>query len=251
MTAPSISVVIPIYNEADRIEHALETVVGYLDRRFPRFEVIAVDDGSRDDSAAKIKTLAAREPRLKAVSFPANHGKGFAVREGMLRAGGEVVLFTDADLSTPLDALAPALEKVAAGYPVVIASRRHPDSMILVRQPWMREKVGMAFNALVQALLHLPFEDTQCGFKAFTGSAAKRIFSLCRVNGFCFDVEVILIAQRLGYRVAEIPVRWSDAPGSKVRFAHGWEILKELWAIRRNDRRGVYEKFPGQKGRIR
>ena len=234
MDFQSVSVVIPAYNEAERIESTLDQLLNYLEKNFPRFEIIVVDDGSSDDTAAKVKRFAETNPHIALISYSPNRGKGLAVRQGMLRAANDAVLFTDADLSTPVEEIEMALGELARGFPVVIASRRHPDSTIASRQSRVREIIGRIFNALVRLVIGLPYKDTQCGFKCFTRSAAKEVFGRARIDTFSFDVEVLLIAKTLGYAIKEIPVRWTNAPGSKVRpLRDALTILSELLTLYR------------------
>lgn len=241
MNPSLVSVVVPAYNEASCIQPNLEKIVQYLRSRFSRFEVIVVDDGSTDDTQRKVAEAAYQHCQITPISFPKNHGKGFAVRQGILKAKGDVVLFTDADLSTPIEETDKALEEVSKGYPIVIASRQHPDSTILVHQSWVREEMGKIFNLLVRILLPLAFRDTQCGFKCFSQKAAREIFNGTRIDGFSFDVEVLLNAWRLGYPIKEIPISWTDSPASKVRLIQGsLSIIKELFVIYWNDRKGLY-----------
>lgn len=242
MDIQSVSVVIPAYNEGGRIATGLGELARYLELKFPRFEIIVSDDGSNDDTVEKIKQLAQIHRQILLISHFPNRGKGFAVRRGMLRAANEAVLFTDADLSTPVEEIEIALAQLARGFPVVIASRRHPDSVIARRQNLARELIGRTFNALVRLVTGVPYRDTQCGFKCFTRSAAQEIFSRARIDGFTFDVEILMIARAMGYAVKEIPVRWSNAPGSKVRplrdlVTIAWELTQLVRARLRHGSR--------------
>jgi dolichyl-phosphate beta-glucosyltransferase len=243
MSPNFISIVIPSYNEASRIQPNLEKIVDYLRPRFSRFEIIVVDDGSTDGTPRQVAEAARRESRIRLIAFPANRGKGFAVRQGILAAIGDAVLFTDADLSTPVKTVESGLKGLDDGYPVVIASRRHAESVIVLRQSWAREVIGRVFNLVVRRLLSLRFQDTQCGFKCFSREAAREIFSLAWIDGFAFDVEIIVIAGRLGYRVEEIPVCWTNSSDSKVRLMRGLlGVLSELLRIYLNDKRGLYRR---------
>jgi len=167
-----LSVIIPAYNEAPRIERTLEQLAGYLRAKVSEFEIVVVDDGSTDDTSRKVTLAAQKEPRVRLVSLPANRGKGFAVRQGVVAAKGDVICFTDADLSTPVEEIEKGADGLRQGAPVVIASRRHPGSVISLRQGLLRDWIGRGFNRFVRALLSLPFEDTQCGFKCFSRQAA-------------------------------------------------------------------------------
>lgn len=223
--------VIPSYNEAARLPATLRTVRAYLAQRFERSELIVVDDGSTDDTVAVAETGGARVLRQ-----PANAGKGAAVRAGMLAAAGDVVLFSDADLSTPIEEVEQALARLAEGYDVVIGSRALPDSDVQVRQNVVRDRLGKLFNVFVRAAAGLPFRDTQCGFKCFTRRAARVVFAQCVVNGFAFDVEALLVADRLGFRTTDIPVRWINSPASRLNMLwHPWQMLAELAGIRWRD----------------
>ncbi|HEX9443432.1 MAG TPA: dolichyl-phosphate beta-glucosyltransferase [Candidatus Binatia bacterium] len=243
MSDPFVSVIVPAYNEGDCIQSTLGKITGYLRARFSRFEVIVVDDGSTDDTGGRVSEFAAREPSVRLVAFSENRGKGFVVRQGVLAARGDAVFFTDADLSTPVEEIEKGLAGLEEGHPMVIASRRHSASVIALGQGRGREAVGRAFNRFVKSLLSLPFDDTQCGFKCFTGAAAREIFSLARINGFAFDVEAIVIARSLGYRVYEIPVRWTNSPDSKVRPVRDLLfVLKDLLGIYWNEKKGLYKR---------
>jgi len=236
-----VSVVVPAYNEASCIRRNVEEIVRYLDAKFPRFEVIVVNDGSTDHTQKEIAEAASKDEHITALSFPTNRGKGFVVRQGALKTRGDAVLFTDADLSTPVEEIEKAVQELSNGYSVVIASRQHPQSNVRVRQSGLRELMGKSFNVLIRTLFPLPFRDTQCGFKCFTQSAAREIFSRAQIDGFSFDVEVLLIARRLGCRVKEIPVSWAHVDASKVSVTRNWlSVLQELFRIYRNDRKGLY-----------
>lgn len=231
-----LSVVIPAYNEARRIGLSLQRVWEHLEARCGAvdFEIIVVDDGSNDSTCAVVEEFAARAPEVKLIRLPHNRGKGAAVRTGMMAANGEAVLFSDADLSTPIEEAEKALKLLVEGNDVVIGSRALAGSRILVRQPRLRESLGRLFNLLLRVLLRIPFRDTQCGFKLFRREAAHAIFQRARIDGFAFDVEAILIAQQLGYVITEMPVRWLNDPESKVTLLrHPTQMLADLWRIRR------------------
>ena len=238
--APRLSVVIPAYNEETRIERTLQRVVEYLNGRGETYEILVVSDGSTDATESIVQRFAQAHPQVQLLAYQPNRGKGYAVRYGILRARGERVLFSDADLATPieeLEKLEPYLDK---GYPIAIGSRPLRESQLVVRQPFYREMAGRAFNKVVQLLAVRGIHDTQCGFKLFTRAAAQDIFSRCRLNGFSFDFEALFYAQRLGYPIAEVPIRWMHQEGSKVRLLRdGLRMLRDLVWLRLNAWRGA------------
>lgn len=205
-----VSVVIPAYNEAARVVPGLRRAASYLAGRGTLYELLVVDDGSRDETAA----LAEREG-ARVVRHAANRGKGAAVRTGLAAAAGERVLISDADFSTPIEELA-KLEGRLAAADLVLGSRAVDDSRILERQPFYRETMGKVFNRLVRLLGVRGFRDTQCGFKLLRGAAARRLVTGLTVDGFAYDVELIWLAQRAGLRVEEVGVVWSNSPDSRV-----------------------------------
>jgi dolichyl-phosphate beta-glucosyltransferase len=236
--AVRLSVVVPTYNKASRIAASLEAVAAYLAAKPFTAEIVVVDDGSSDGTAAAARAaLAGRLPH-RVLGREKNLGKGASVREGVLAAAGEVILFCDDDLSTPIDELDKALAALEAGADVVIGSRALPGSDIRVRQRRPREWMGKAFNLLVRLFVLKGYRDTQCGFKAFRRGPAKDIFGSLRTPGFGFDVEVLVLCRERGYRVAEIPVAWCDVRPSRVRmFTGSWGMIKDLRRIRRDSRR--------------
>jgi glycosyltransferase involved in cell wall biosynthesis len=233
----SISIIIPAFNEEKRLPGALETVRGYLDDSGWEFsEIVVVDDGSRDATAAVAAAAGAR-----VLHNPGNRGKGYSVRHGMLEAQGDWALFSDADLSAPigeLETLWSAAER--EGVRCVIGSRALDRSLIGVHQSFFREQMGRVFNLLMRLETGLPFRDTQCGFKLFETAAAREIFGRQRLDGFGFDVEVLYIARHLGYRTLEAPVRWNDAPGTKVSMMLGAKGFLDPLKVRWNGLTGKY-----------
>ncbi len=211
-----LSVVVPAYNEESRITVTLIRTLDYLRTHQPSFEVIVVDDGSRDETVSVVEDLARTEPLLRAMRLPENRGKGAAVRTGVLASKGRYVLFMDADLATPIEEVDKLLRHARGGADVVIGSRGLAASDIRQRQPLPRELMGRTFNVIVRTLLLGGFRDTQCGFKLFTRAAADDLFSRQTLDGFAFDVEVLLLAKERGYDVREVPVVWYHAPNSKV-----------------------------------
>jgi dolichyl-phosphate beta-glucosyltransferase len=214
--APELSIVVPAYNERARISLTLAKILDWARATHPGTEVIVVDDGSTDDTAALVESFVERYPELRLLKQPRNRGKGAAVRRGMLAARGRYVLFSDADLATPIEEADKLLVYAKQGADVVIGSRGLSDSDIRVRQPKLRELMGRTFNAMVRAAVLGGIKDTQCGFKLFTSSAARAVFVQQALDGFAFDVEALLIARDLRLTVREVPVVWRHAPNSKV-----------------------------------
>lgn len=233
----SISIIIPAFNEERRLPFTLGKVKTYLMASSWAFsEILVVDDGSRDSTARLAEAAGARVLRN-----PRNFGKGYSVRHGILEAKGEWALFSDADLSTPieeLETLWSAAEREGASC--AIGSRALDRSLIGVHQPVFRESMGRIFNLVMRLETGLQFRDTQCGFKLFQASAAREIFRRQCLNGFGFDVEVLFIAKRMGYRSLEVPVRWNDVAGTKVSFLLGAKGFLDPLKVRLNDLRGKY-----------
>jgi glycosyltransferase involved in cell wall biosynthesis len=219
MPEPYLSIVIPAYNEALRIGSTLEKVRQYADTRNYPCELIVVDDGSRDKTPELLMDFQERYTRVRILRNEPNRGKGFTVRRGVLEARGAFVLFTDADLSAPIEEtnkLLAALE--TSGADAAVGSRALDRRLIGVRQPWRRELAGRVFNLLVRLFTGLRIRDTQCGLKLFRRASTRRAFELQQVTGFGFDPEVLFLIERLGGRVVEVPVRWNDSPATTVRF---------------------------------
>lgn len=215
LLTPRLSVVIPAYNEAARLERTLAATALFLDRRGETYELLLVDDGSRDNTADVAREWAANRSNVVVLDGALNRGKGHAVRRGIAQARGARVLFMDADLATPIG----EIEKLEAalglrGAVIAIGSRQGRDSDVFVHQPWWRESAGRAFNKVVQLLATPGIHDTQCGFKLFENDAAHAVFSRCTLDGFGFDMEALFIARRLGFPIAEVPVRWAHQEGS-------------------------------------
>ncbi|MFL6584064.1 MAG: dolichyl-phosphate beta-glucosyltransferase [Chthoniobacterales bacterium] len=233
---PPFSLVIPAFNEANRIGDTLAEVLAYLRRESPESELIVVNDGSTDATAGVIEgALAAADPiATQLITHSPNRGKGAAVRDGMLAASRPIGLFSDADLSTPITETPKLIEPIARGdIDVAFGSRALNRKLIGNRQPWRREQGGRVFNLLVRLSTGLPFWDTQCGFKAFRLEVSRNIFTQSQVAGFGFDVELLFLARRAGLRMREIPVRWNHCEGSKVHFLRdSVAMLREVISLR-------------------
>jgi len=236
---PRVSIVIPSYNEEKRLPSTLRRIKRYLHKKRAAHEVIVVDDGSKDNTAGAAKNF--KGMRVRVVSNGRNMGKGFSVGNGIKNSKSPLILFTDADLSTPISHLDEFLAYHREGYDIVIGSRDLIDSKVVVPQNPLREFSGKLFNLLVRAVTGLPIHDTQCGFKSFTKKAAKEIFSRRTIAGFGFDVEVLYIARLRGFRIKEAPVSWYNAPGTKVSFfKDSLRMFLELFRIRLNGILGKY-----------
>jgi len=232
---PFLSVVIPAYNEEGRLPPTLARVKQYLAQQTYLSEIVVVDNASADRT-----TEVAREAGAEVIQEK-RRGKGAAVRTGMLAARGEYVLFSDADLSTPIEEVEKLLEAIRRGADVAIGSRALPESNITQHQPWYRELVGRAGNLLVRLLAVHGIADTQCGFKLFPRALAQRLFTAQRVTGIAFDMEVLFLAQRLKLTIAEVPVTWVDSPDTRIsRVRDSADAVKDLIRIRWNWLRGKY-----------
>jgi len=238
MTDPDLSVVIPAFNEAARLPASLRKVRAYLEERQERFEIVVVDDGSRDDTSAVARAELRGCDRV--LVSPTNRGKGHATRRGMLAAAGAFRLMTDADLSTPIEDLTRLRSRIEDGADVAIASRALRESRIEIHQPWYRENLGRIFNAAVRLLVVGGIADTQCGFKLFTARAAGICFERARLDGFGFDVETLHIARRSGLRIDEVAVSWSNDAASRVTLWRGLDAFTDLIRIRLNSALGRY-----------
>jgi len=236
---PHLSVVIPAYNEAKRIAASVQRILDYLRGRDYDWEFLVVDDGSQDDTIGAVRQAGGDAVRV--ISYHPNRGKGGALKVGMLEAAGEIILFSDADLSTPIEQVGDFLPWFAQGYDVVIGSRKMPGAEIAVKQPLLRRLGGKAFTALSNLILGVRVTDTTCGFKAWTREAAREVFSRQTISGWGFDSEVLLIADRLGLRIKEVPVRWTDDAASRVSLLRDTlGSFAELVRIRTKAWRGHY-----------
>ena len=239
---PYISVAITALNEGARLPRSMDTLIPYLERMGRPFEVVVNDDGSTDNTADVVERFIARFPgRVRLVRSQANQGKGAGVRRAVLASAGRYILFSDADFSTPIDELPRLLEKLESGYDIAIGSRVQPDgSDMRVSQPIYRRLFGMLFHRLRDPLVVRGIKDTQNGFKAFRGEVAHALFRDTTLSSIMFDVEVLYLAQRRGYRIAEVPVTWTNAGGSRMRVTAGhavrvfYDLLRIPW-IHRSD----------------
>ena len=239
--APRLSVVFPCLDEADRLPGTLATYLAHYPPDQTGVEVVVVDDGSTDATAAVAEAIAATDPRVRVLRTARNRGKGHAVRAGIRAALGELLVFTDADGSygpEEVDRVVAALDEA----PVAIGARHRTQAGA---GPFPRRLAGWVFNLAMRRLLPLDFHDTQCGLKGFRREAATAIFGRARVDGYAFDVEALLLARRLGLKVVEVPVRLSRRDGSRVRFvADALRMLADVWAVRRAAARGAYDEAP-------
>jgi len=236
-SAPQLSIIIPAFNEAKRISRTLETLQKYLESKGWTAEVIVVNDGSSDETAAVVESYCSQWNALRMIDNGGNQGKGFSVRSGAREAQGDVILFTDADLSAPITEAPKLIDPIANGEcDVTFGSRAVDRSLIGVHQSPFRETSGRIFNLFVQGLTGLPFKDTQCGFKAFSRGAAGPVFERQTIMGFGFDPEILYIAKKRGLRLREIPVRWDHVEGTTVRFLRdSCRMFLDLLRIRWND----------------
>ncbi len=233
MSNLAYSIIIPAYNEQDRLGATLEKVLAYAAAQRWRSEVLVVNDGSRDATGDVAREFARRNPSVRLIENPGNRGKGYSVRNGALNASGDIVLFTDADLSTPIEEAGKLFAAIAGGADVAIGSRWLKSELQTERQPVYRQIVGRAFNLVLWAILRINYKDTQCGFKAFSGRAARTLFSLQKIDRWGFDPELLLLARKMGMKVAEVPVEWAHDHRSKIRvFRDGFRMLADLLAVR-------------------
>lgn len=231
---PEYTIVVPAYNERARIGGTLEQVLEHIRAQKWSAEVLVVNDGSRDDTASFVGQFAAQNPEVRLIENPGNQGKGYAVRSGMLNAWGKVLLFTDADLSSPISEASKLFAALEKGADVAIGSRWLDPSLQFQRQSLRRQFMSRAYNIFVRSVLTFPYRDTQCGFKAFTRAAAQRIFPLQRITRWGFDAEILYLAHHLKLQVAEVPVAWGHDERSKIHpwrdgFYMGLDTLRVRW----------------------
>src|SRR5258708_1605166 len=236
------SIVIPAYNEGARLAPTLEKVLAYVHQQGWDAEVIVVNDGSRDNTAAIVREFAAKDPLLRLVENPGNRGKGYAVRNGMLSARGEIIVFSDADLSSPIEEMPKLLEPIIAGADIAIGSRWLRPELQIHRQSLHRQLFGRVFNLLNRIILGLRFKDTQCGFKAFTRRAAQTILPLQRIERWGLDPEILFLARKFGFRMEEVAVRWGHVGGTRINpLVDGARMFQEMVHIRWYDITSKYD----------
>jgi dolichyl-phosphate beta-glucosyltransferase len=237
------SIVIPAYNESARIGRTLSEVIRSIEKNGWNAEVLVVNDGSTDDTTAIVQSFATAHPIIRLIENEGNRGKGYSVRHGMLAAAGSIVMFTDADLSSPMDEAERLFAALREGADVAIGSRWLERKRQTIHQPLYRQFFGRCFNAVTRMVMRLPFADTQCGFKAFTSSAAQTIFQLQRIERWGFDPEILFIALKRGYTVREVAVTWGHDERSRISYLKdGIKMLEELMYIRWNAMVGAYNR---------
>jgi dolichyl-phosphate beta-glucosyltransferase len=239
------SIIIPAYNESARIGATLDSVLAYVAERGWDAEVIVVNDGSHDSTAEVVRGYVDKHPALRLLENPGNRGKGYSVRNGMLHARGQLLLFSDADLSSPIEEAAKLLAAISGGADIAIGSRWLRADLQTQRQPLYHQLFGRVFNLLLRVILGLKFKDTQCGFKAFTGRAARAIFPLQKIERWGFDPELLYLAKKLGFRVVEVPVAWAHRGGTRISpVRDGARMFGEMLKIRWNALSGKYATAP-------
>jgi glycosyltransferase involved in cell wall biosynthesis len=243
MAHPRLSIVIPAYNECARIEATLARVLDCVESRHWDAEILLVDDGSSDSTTSIIQQWMTRYPRLHLIKNAGNRGKGYSVRNGLLQAAGDIVMFTDADLSAPMEEAELLFAAIDNGADVAIGSRWLDKQKQTIHQPIYRRFFGRCFNWVTRRVIGLPFKDTQCGFKAFKRDAAQVIFRLQTIERWGFDPEILFIARKLKFRIVEVPVTWGHDERSRISYLKdGMKMLEEMAEIRTNSLRGRYDE---------
>lgn len=242
---PDISIVVPAFDEDERLGGSIEKILTYIRENELSAELVVVDDGSSDRTAEIARECASKYPEsaTKVIRYEQNRGKGYAVKTGMMNAEADIAIFSDADLSTPIDELPKLIDPIHSGqYDLTFGSRAIDRTLIGERQPWRREQGGRVINFVIRKMSGLDFADTQCGFKAFNMVKFRPLLDLMTIDRFGFDVEFLYVAKHHGLKLAEIPVRWNDVVGSKVSVVRDTRrMFSELSQIRSNATKGVYE----------
>lgn len=246
MPSPYYSIIVPAYNEAERIGTSLERMLSYIAECKWSAEIMVVNDGSRDNTSEIVNEFARRNPLVRLIENPGNRGKGYTVRNGMLNASGQVLLFTDADLSSPIEEAPKLFAVIESGEADVAIGSRYLQSELQTRkQPIHRRMLGRAFNIALRVILGLSYVDTQCGFKAFSRKAATTIFTSMKIERWGFDPEILFLAKRYGLRVQEVPVSWAHDHRSKINpIRDGTRMFGELMRVRMNSIGGKYVAPP-------
>jgi glycosyltransferase involved in cell wall biosynthesis len=243
MPYPTYSIVIPAFNESRRIPATLEEVIACIRAKQWSAEVVVVNDGSRDATAELVRQFAKSAPEVRMLENPGNRGKGYSVRNGLLHSLGEVVMFTDADLSSPMQEAQRLFDAIAQGADIAIGSRWMEQSRQTIRQPLYRRFFGRCFNAVTKAVMGMPFADTQCGFKAFTRKSAQACFQLQTIERWGFDPEILFIAMKRGFNIKEVPVSWAHDERTQISYLRdGARMLQDLAQVRWNAMLGRYNK---------
>jgi len=225
-----LSIILPVYNEEKGVADSLNKIFGHLESKNFTFEVIAVDDGSSDATSSVLADCAKKYPRLKVMALERNSGKGYAIRTGMLNAAGKYRMFSDVDLSVPVETIDTFMKTaISEKSDVVIGTRKSKEAVILKKQPFYREYLGKCFTAITNLILNTPYSDITCGFKLFSAPAAEKIFGLQKIRRWSFDAEILYLAKELKFKTTEIPVVWINDPNSKVKL--GRDIAYSLWEL--------------------
>jgi glycosyltransferase involved in cell wall biosynthesis len=239
----SISIVIPAYNESERLGPTLDHVLAFIQQRGWNAEIIVVDDGSQDRTSEVVRTYSQKNGIVRLIENPENRGKGYSVGNGVLNANGDLVLFTDADLSSPIEEAPKLLEALEKGADIAIGSRWARSELQTRRQSLARQVLGRVFNGLLRVLLRLDFKDTQCGFKAFRREAARTVFPLQRIEGWGFDPEILYLARKFGCQVVEVPVRWGHDTRTRINpLVDGLRMVSDMLLIRWFSMTGKYDR---------
>jgi dolichyl-phosphate beta-glucosyltransferase len=238
-----LSIVIPVYNEEKRISPTLDKLIAYLSGQTWSREIVLVDDGSSDGGIALAQAKLDGHEAYRVISYGTNRGKGYALKQGMLASRGQLALFTDADLSTPIEELDKVLPWFEQGFDIVQGSRKMPGASVERHQPWLRENMGKVFTALTNLIARVDVRDVTCGFKCYRGEVAHDLYARQQIFDWSFDAEIIYIARRSGYKLKEVPVRWYDESGTKVHLIKdSLRSFLGLLTIRLNGFRGRYDR---------
>lgn len=236
----NLSVVIPAWNEEKRLAPTLPLIIQYLEKNFENYEILIIDDGSKDSTSEIAQKY--KDKKVRLIQNPKNMGKGFSVKLGMINAKYDPILFTDSDLATPIEETQKFIEVIQEGYDVVIASRNLEGANITVEQPKYRQVLGKAFPMIIKNTILQDVKDTQCGFKMFKKTAARKIFPRQTIKRWAFDVEILFIAKQLGYKIKEVPVTWTDKGDSRLSpIKDSLRMLNEVIKIKYNDWKGEYK----------